>query len=112
MSGNDSKTARVRELNDALRCQGIGGPNMVTAGIQALGVENIERALSAVAQFDDFTPDNDPYGEHDCAVMTFNGVRIIWKIDYYDKSMRGGSPDPSDPEVTERVMTVMLASEY
>jgi hypothetical protein len=37
---------------------------------------------------------------------------VFFKIDYYDVAMRLHSPDPADPEVTERVITVMLAEEY
>ena len=62
--------------------------------------------------FDAFTPENDPHGEHDCAVMTVDGIRIIWKIDYYDLSRQYHSPDASDPTVTSRVMTIMRADEY
>ena len=85
---------------------------MTTSGIQALGDEVIVRALEAVATFDDFTPDNDPHEEHDGAVMTVDDIRIIWKIDYYDKDLAYASPDPSDPAVTRRVLIVMLAAEY
>ena len=44
--------------------------------------------------------------------MSVVDQRLFWKIDYYDHSMQHGSPDPADPAVTERVMTIMLAAEY
>jgi hypothetical protein len=37
----------------------------------------------------------------------------IWPtIDYFDRNLKYLSPDPSDPVVTVRVITVMLADEY
>ena len=41
-----------------------------------------------------------------------DGHRIFFKIDYFDKSRSYHSPDASDPSVTERVITIMLAEEY
>jgi hypothetical protein len=111
-SKSQQGSARICPLNDQLRRFGRGGRIMITSGIQALSAEAVARVLAAVAGFDAFTPDNDPYGEHDCAILTVDGVRVLFKIDYYDRSLTYHSPDPSDPTVTERVMTVMLASEY
>ena len=105
-------TERIRELNDDLRCYGRGGEMYLTPGIQMLPRKAILYILMKMARFNDFTPDNDPYGEHDCAVMETGEGKIMWKIDHYDIRMGAGSPDPSDPEVTKRVLTVMLASEY
>ena len=84
----------------------------MTDGIAGLGATAVNEIFAAVAAFDDFYADNDPWGEHDCAVMTVNGTRIIWKIDYYDRSRRYHSPDAADPKVTVRVLTVMRADEY
>ena len=106
------KTARIRELNDQLRCHGLGGRIVITCGIEALGMEGISEVLTAVARFADFSEDNDPWGEHDCAVLTVNGRRIVFKIDYYDRDLRCHSPDATEPAVTQRVLTVMLAEEY
>lgn len=103
---------RIRVLNDNLRVRGEGGTVLVTAGVAALGADPVRALRTAVAQFDAFNADNDPHEEHDCAVMEFDGERIIWKIDYYDQRMEGHSPDPSQPDMTERVLTIMLAEEY
>ncbi len=37
---------------------------------------------------------------------------MIFEIDYHDLDLQGHSADPSDPRVTRRVLTVMLAGEY
>jgi hypothetical protein len=39
-------------------------------------------------------------------------VRHFWKIDSYDRNTEFGSPDPADPDVTTRVLTIMRADEY
>src|SRR3712207_8944641 len=86
--------AKVRHLNDALRTAGRGGRTVVTAGIAALPPEQVAAILAAVAGFDAFTADNDPYGEHDCARLKAAGHKGIWKIDTYDLALAGQSPKP------------------
>jgi hypothetical protein len=108
----EQKTARIRALNDALLRSGRGGRIMITTGLEGLGCEKIARVLAAVAVFDNFSEDNDSYGEHDCAILRVDGLQVLFKIDYYDRTLTAHSDDPSDPAVTERVMTVMLAEEY
>jgi hypothetical protein len=85
---------------------------MMTPGIQALGVRVVARVLAALAAFDAFTGDNDPYGEHDCGILAVDGIKVLFKIDYYDRDLVYHPPDASAPAVTQRVMVVMLASEY
>lgn len=105
-------TTRIRALNDAFRRTGQGGKLMVTPGIQNLGLISFATLCQLVARFDDFSEDNDPYAEHDFGSLKFQGQTIFWKIDYYDTTLSAGSPDPSDPSVTTRVLTILLAQEY
>ncbi len=74
--------------------------------------EKIRKILFAVKTYDAFTKDNDPYKEHNFGSDEIDGARIFWKIDYYDQTLSVHSPDPSDPTVTERVLTIMLAEEW
>lgn len=103
---------RVRALNDILRRSLSGGTLVLTAGIIALGRERQQIVLDAIAAFDRFDAENDPYGEHDFGEVEAAGERVFWKIDYFDRAGRYASPDPADSSVTHRVMTVMLACEY
>ena len=99
-----------RKLNDLVRASFLGCRIFVTAGIR--GLDDPGAVLAKVRAFDAFSEDNDPHCEHDFGVLEHLGERIFWKIDYYDQTLTGGSPDPSDPSITVRVLTVMLASEY
>jgi hypothetical protein len=104
--------ATIRCLNDQLRRSLAGGVLVMTAGVIALGYACHLRILQAVAGFDAFDAGNDPYGEHDFGAVEVAGQRLFWKIDYYDRDRSGHSPDPADPSVTTRVLTIMLAEEY
>jgi Protein of unknown function (DUF3768) len=108
----DSKTARIRALNDELRQNFAQGMAVITPGVAALGPEAVERIVKTIAVFDDFCHANDPHEEHDFGAFDADGYRIFFKIDYFDQSMSMHSPDPADPSVTQRVITIMLAQEY
>ncbi len=108
----DANVAKIRNLNDQFRKTGRGGRIMLTQGIQAMGEQAVAEIIAKIAAFDQFTLDNDPYGEHDFGKIVHDGQKVLFKLDYYDKAMEYGSPDPSDPKVTTRVMTVMTAEEY
>jgi hypothetical protein len=108
-----SSSTVIRNLNDAMRRAGPScGHWMMTQGVMAEGPEFMLLATKAVQQFSAFGRDNDPHGEHDFGAFDLAGERLFWKIDYYDLELRYGAPDPADPSVTSRVLTVMLASEY
>lgn len=105
-------TDRIRALNDELRKHLLGGGAVITAGIAGLGPDAVERLVLTIAAFDDFSHANDPHEEHDAGVFDFDGTRVAFKIDYYDKSLNFHSPNPADPSVTERIITIMRADEY
>tara|TARA_R110000868_G_scaffold162329_12_gene393508 strand:+ start:32989 stop:33330 length:342 start_codon:yes stop_codon:yes gene_type:complete len=109
---NECRTCTIRELNDELRTKGEGGQIVTTRGIAARGEEFIKAVICAMRDFDDFTPENDPYGDHDFGRIELGDTTILWKIDYYDENREFGSDDPADPEQTTRVLTLMLAQEY
>jgi hypothetical protein len=79
---------------------------------RALPSEDQAAILERVRAYDDFAPANDLYGEHDFGAFDYKDKRIFWKVDAYDRDLRYGSPDPADPRVTRRVLTIMLAGEY
>ena len=61
----DTKTARIRALNDELRQNFAEGMAVMTPGIAALGAEVVARIVKTiVAVFDDFCLANDPHQEH------------------------------------------------
>jgi hypothetical protein len=105
-------TDRIRALNDQLRKNLSGGSAVITPGIAALGKEAVERLVQTIAVFDDFCTANDPHGEHDFGAFDYEGVEVFFKIEYFDKDLNFHSPDPANPAVTERVITLMLATEY
>lgn len=84
----------------------------MTRGVSALDDVDRSAVMNRVRAFDDFEEANDPHGEHDFGAIEHNGEKFFWKIDYYDRNLEQGSEDPSNPEETTRVMTVMLAHEY
>ena len=108
----DVKTARIRALNDELRHKLTEGTVVMTQGVAALGCDAVARIVQTISVFDDFCNANDPYEEHDFGAFEAEGHTIFFKIDYFDPMLTHHSPNPAEPAVTERVLTIMLAEEY
>jgi hypothetical protein len=109
---NVPRAERIAQLNDELRKMGHGGQVVITRGVHALTGADVSELLKVLAEYDDFDATSDPHGERDFGAIDFRGAELLWKIDYYDAELRFGSDDPADPDVTQRVLTVLLAEEY
>jgi len=101
-------TQTVRELNDRFRTSLKGGNIMITRGIAARS--DLDEIFRRIRSFDSFTQDNNQ--ENDFGAFEAGQDTVFWKIDYYSPDLSAGSEDPSNPALTARVLTVMLAEEY
>jgi hypothetical protein len=101
-----SHEEQIAHLNDEFRKS--GRDVMITPGIQSL--PDVLGLVRAVQVFEKFTPDNDPYGEHDFGSIVWHQHKTFWKIDYYDQALEYGE-DALSPDC-RRILTIMLASEY
>ena len=104
--------AKIAALNDRARQGKDHCRIMLTRGVLACDPITVAELMIAVEGFDEFTPNNDPYGEHDFGSITLEGIMFFWKMDYWDCDLQMQSPDPTDTNVTTRVLTIMLADEY
>ena len=106
---------KIAELNDKLR-QNIFNPGkdklFLTQGVSNLPFDEQVKILIKVKDFNDFTPDNNPWGENDFGKLEHNNTDYFWKIDYYDIDCVYGSENPADETTTARVLTIMRADEY
>jgi hypothetical protein len=104
--------------NPKWRGRALNGSTVYTAALCTRGLVFMLAARAAVATFNAFSPDNDPYGEHNFGSLDVDAndgqgpQRILWKIDLYDTEIEVGSPCPEDPDQTHRVLTIMLPEDW
>ena len=109
MTDDENRRATIARLNDRLRSTGEDGWTYMSRGVSKLPIAIQEDVIRAIRLFDDFTPENDPHGEHDGATLTIGEFRICWKINYYTPGRRENDKiDPADSAATLRIMTVMF----
>lgn len=106
------KSELIGHFNDELRRNLTAGGAFMTLGVAALGPDLAERVFDAITRYNNFCQDSDPYGERNFGSINVEGHAIFFKIDYFSNDMMHASPDPSDPSVTKRILTIMLAEEY
>lgn len=105
-----ANSEKIRRLNDEFRRTFCGGKVVATQGVSAL--PDMFEVVQQVREFSDFDESNDPHHEHDFGAFKRGDRLFFFKIDYYDLDLSMGSPDPSEPAVTTRVLTIMSADEY
>ena len=101
---NKIDVKKIAEQNDKFR--------KTFQGVSALPLMQQQEIMQKVRAFNNFTEDNDPYGEHDFGCFEYRGQQIFWKIDMYDLNYEFYSPQPDDETQTNRVLTIMFADEY
>ena len=109
---NKIDVKKIADQNDKFRKTFEGGKVLLTCGISSLPLMQQQEIMQKVRTFNNFTEDNDPYGEHDFGCFEYRGQQIFWKIDMYDLNYEFYSPQPDDETQTNRVLTVMYAYEY
>jgi Protein of unknown function (DUF3768) len=87
---DDDRAIRIAEMNDRFRMnfyvpyfgpREVPGHILCSRSIAPLPPETQICIWAEVANFDAFTEDNDPHGEHDFGAFDMAGEKIFWKID-------------------------------
>lgn len=101
---NGETARRIAALNDAhrralSRC-------VFGQGLAQLPAQTVAFLLAEVANFDSWDEGKVAHDEHDSGCVEVGEEYFFWRIAYYDAEMRFDSPDPADPSVTCRVLTI------
>ena len=104
---DSAKRTTLIALNDQLRTTFSGGRVQMTPGVYQLDARLRGRALAVMARYNKFATDSD----HDWGVFIFAGFSFEWHIEYRGKDGIGTSPDPADPDLTSRVLTLYVVTD-
>ena len=99
--------SKIIELNDELRTTFKGGRVQMTPAVCMLDAQLRGRALSTLSRYNKFADGE----EHDWGVFIFAGFSFEWHIEYRAKEGAGVSPDPADPGMTFRVLTLYVVND-
>lgn len=109
------RRARIAKLNDEFRADCFHNEYkmaVLTAGVNALPTLTQLKAIDRTMSYNDFTPENDPWDEHDFGIVYADGYKFFWKIDYYDNKLEYMSVNPANTKRTVRCLTLMLQEEW
>lgn len=107
----EDANSTIAQQNDLFRkgvlCHNI--PGRIVATRLLANSPRFRELVDAIRAFDSFDESNDPWREHDEAIVG----DVYFKIDYYeDEELEYGSADSADLAITYRVMTIAFTSEY
>ncbi len=114
------RTVETARLNDLARTapKTVNATWLATSGVATLiaeAADGTDRGIELIARlagFTDFDEGNDPYGERDFGALELWGKSLFWKIDYYHPERDEHSSVKWSAELTRRIVTIMLVSEY
>ena len=110
-------TEQIRALNDQLRTTLKGSLVILSDRTCSLPTEQQARIVYLLRNYDAFTEQTDPDGEHRQGAFRVEGSTVKWYINYYKKYLgrrkQNTAPlDPSNPFLTTRILAVCVAGEY
>lgn len=112
------QTTRIAELNDLCRLgRDPSARIVITATCLAALADGADRIGEIVAQAEvlaairkySFLPADG--AERARGELTIRDTPVRFVIDYYDSALEWGSENPANPDVTTRVLTIMLAQD-
>lgn len=77
---NRIDATKIAKQNDQFRKSFCGGKVLLTCGISSLPLLQQTEIINKVKNFNNFTEDNDPYGEHDFGCIEYHGNKFFGKL--------------------------------
>lgn len=111
MTNEQSRTSRIRELNDQFRQEMPHGRVIVTHGVSKFSNDQLGEITQAIRSFDAFESNEDLLDEHDADTLEYEGVKLCWMIDACGEYRAFKFPAPTDKTVTRRFLVIMLGGE-
>ena len=114
----DQRAALVGQQNDQFRSAfganfTIPGSVVYTPGVSTLAFAWQLEIMTKVMTFSEFEEGDVDHGFGAFEVtIEDQSEQFFWAITLYDNAREYGSPQPEDPKQTNRVLTIMLRSEY
>ena len=99
--------AKIIELNDQFRATFKGGRVQMSRSVYELEPRLRARALWVLSKYKKFADDS----AHDWGTFIFGGYAFEWRIEYRSAVGPGLSPDPVNPDLTFRVLTLEVVAD-